>query len=234
MLVSELISRAYIFSGIVARGLNSVSAQQGADGLFLLNLLMGEIVIQPDYIPYYSFVTLTTVPGQEQYFFNNVASVETVTFLLNNVRYSLNLDNRRHYFGSPRAENISSLPFRVYHERVLNGTQVYLYFFPSQELVLQLKCKTFLPTLSVENLDTDLNTLYDTSYQSYLMYLLVKKICQWNKITMNPEIQRELSRFQQIMDDMNPNDYTIHKSYSLSKGESLTYADVNFGRGWTT
>lgn len=234
MLVSQVISRAYILSGLVSRSLNTVNREQSSDGLDLLNLLMGEINIQPDYIPYFSLQTMTTVEGQEQYFFENVAEVMTLTYVLNNVRYAVTQDNRNHYFGSPRAENISSLPFRWYSERVVGGTQVYLYFFPSQSLVLNLKCKMFLPTLTVADLDTDLSTIYDLSYQSYLIYLLTKKICQWNKISVNPEVLEELKRFQQIMDDMNPKDLTVHKQYSLSKGESLTYADVNFGRGWTT
>jgi hypothetical protein len=145
------------------------------------------------------------------------------------VRYAVAQDNRDHYFGASRAENISSLPFRWYSERVVGGTQVYLYFFPSQELVITLKCKMFLPPVT---LDTDLSTLYDISYQSYLIYLLVKKICQWNKISVNPEVLEELKRFQQIMDDMNPKDLTIRKTFSLSKSESLNYAIVNFSRGF--
>jgi hypothetical protein len=236
MLISQLINMAYIFSGIVARGLDSVSSQQSTDGIFLLNLLLGEMQMMPDYIPYYNLINMPAVAGQENYFFENVAEVVTVTFLLDQVRYSLKWDNRNHYFGSPRAENISSLPFRVYWERVLGGTQVSLYFFPiNSSIELQMKCKMFLPNnLTNSSLDTDLNTIFDTSYQSYLMYLLVKKICQWNKITVNPEILKELQRFQQIMDNMNAKDFTVVKSYSLAKGESLTYADINFGRGWTT
>ena len=229
MLVSQAVSKAYILSGLVSRSLNTVSRDQSSDGLDLLNLLMGEINIQPDYIPYFSLQTMTTVTGQEQYFFENVAEISTLTYLLNNVRYAVAQDNRDHYFGAPRAENISSLPFRWYSERVVGGTQVYLYFFPSQELVITLKCKMFLPPVT---LDTDLSTLYDISYQSYLIYLLVKKICQWNKISVNPEVLEELKRFQQIMSDMNPKDLTIRKTFSLSKSESLNYAIVNFSRGF--
>lgn len=231
MLVTQLITSAYIFSGIVARGLNSVSNQQSTDGLFLLNLLLGEQVLEPDYIPYYTNQTLTTVTGQEQYFFENVAEVSTATFTLENVRYSLTVDNRRHYFGSPRANNISSLPFTVFWERAVGGSNVYLYFFPSQSITLTLNCKLFLSNVTLQ---TDLSITYDLGYQSYLMYYLARKICQWNKISVTPEVEAEIKRFQQATVNLNPKDFTCHKTYSLSKGESLTYADVNFGRGWTT
>lgn len=230
MLVSQLVTNAYILSGIVSRGLNSVSNQQGTDGLFLFNQLQDEIVLKPDYIPYYSLQTMTTVTGQEKYFFANVAEISTVTFTLQNVRYSLVPDNRRHYYGAPRAENISSLPFDVFWERTLGGSNLYLYFFPSQNLVLNVNCKLFLPD---STMDTDLSTLYDGAYQSYLQYCLAKKVCEWNKISPTEEVLQKLREFQQTIENLNPRDFTCHKSYSLSKGESLTYADVNFGRGWT-
>lgn len=230
MLATQLINYAYVFSGIVGRGLNGVSNQQSADGLMLFNLLLGEMVLKPDYIPYYSMVNVNTVQGQEEYFLENVAEISTVTFTLDNVRYSLNPDNRRHYFGSPRANNISSLPFTVFWERTVGGSNLYLYFFPSQSLVINANCKLFLGNVT---LDTNLDQVFDLSYQSYLMYSLAKKICEWNKISVNPEITLKLREFQELISNINPKDFTCRKSYSLSRGQSLTYADVNFGRGWT-
>lgn len=231
MLASQIVTNAYVLSGIVGRGLNSVSAQQSSDGIMLLNLLLAKMVLNPDYIPYYTTVMVNSVQGQEKYFLENVAEISTVTFLLNNVRYALTPDNRKHYYGASRANNISSLPFDVFWERTNGGSNVYFYFFPSQSLVFNINCKLFLSPVT---LDTELNNTYDLAYQDYITYLLAQRICQWNKISVNPEIKDMLKDFQQQISNINPKDFTCQKTYSLSKGQSLTYADVNFGRGWTT
>ena len=53
-------------------------------------------------------------------------------------------------------------------------------------------------------------------------------------LEMPYEVRLKLKEFEEQISNINPKDFTCHKSYSLSKGQSLTYADVNFGRGWTT
>lgn len=230
MLVVELINRAYVLAGIVARDLDQVEGSEGIDGLFWLNQLLDEMSITGRYIPYESYTTVTAVVGQETYFVPNLVIVETMTFNIGSVRYAMRGDNRRHYFGAPRVDNINALPFNWYWERVPGGTNLYIYFKPQSAYPLKIKGRSALG--NVLN-DDELNTLVDKFYQSYLMYKLAQRLCEWFKLSFPPDSEKTLNRLEKQIADINPIDFTSKKIATLAKGASISYAQANIGKGWT-
>ena len=127
---TELINRAYYLSGVVSRKFQSVSGAQVTDGLNLLNEILAEKGITGALIPYYKEYSLALITGQEKYFIDGLIEIETVTFNIDTVRYSMRGKGRKAYFGSGRADDIQTLPYEWRLERVLNGSDIYIYFLP--------------------------------------------------------------------------------------------------------
>ena len=81
------------------------------------------------------------------------------------------------YFGSPRAQNIQSLPYTCV-QRQLNASSIYMYFLPNENYAFQIweiwinrnqrKHWSFL---------LDLSTVYDRFYIDYLKFALCKRVC---------------------------------------------------------
>lgn len=232
MLVSELINRAWIQSGIVPRALSSVSGEQVRDGLFLLNQFLDDVSMTGRFIPYYDYPEVTAVIGQEIYFIPNAVIIETVTFNIGDVRYSMYRDNRGHYFGNPRVDNINALSFDFYVERVNGGSNVYVYFLPQQAYVFKIKGRFSLSNLTTANMGDDLDDTYDGWYQNYLLYNLARKMCSWYKISVSPETMAEIKRYEDQLADANCMDLTTRKISTAAKSATITYAQVNIGRGW--
>lgn len=232
MLAGELINRAWNLAGIVPRDLDEVSGSQGADGLFWLNQILSEIGMTGRYIPYYTHIQLNLVEGQELYFIPNLVISEVATFNIGSVRYQMDMDNRRHYFGAPRVDNIQALPFNWYWERVAGGTNIYTYFLPqSSTYVLKITGRFSLANVTPF---TDLNLTYDLFYQSFLMYLLAQRLCDWYKISLSPDTKLQLQAFLTQLADMNPMDLVLKKTATYSHTDSITYAQANIGKGWTS
>ena len=42
------------------------------------------------------------------------------------------------YFGSPRAQNIQSLPYTYNVQRQLNASSIYMYFLPNENYAFQI------------------------------------------------------------------------------------------------
>ena len=135
--VTNLITDAYYASGIVSREFETVTGQQGYVGLQVLNDILSDKTIDKGMIPYYSKYEFFAVAGQEMYFIPNLEELETLTFFINNVRYQMREVDRIKYFGSPRANNINSLPFNWHLERCIGGANIYLYFFPQTDYPIE-------------------------------------------------------------------------------------------------
>lgn len=226
----ELINRAYIYSGIVARDLDAVDGSEGRDGLFLLNQFLAEKCMTPDLIPYYDEITVNTTNGEANYFVEGLIDLATIAFDFDTVRFPMIEEKRGVFFGSARVNNIKSLPYHYFWERTLGGSTVRLYFIPNQNYPLKITGKFYLPTVTI---NTELDDIVDKYYQVYLMYGLAEYICIWNKITPNPKLAEKVKEFEEKLFDLNPVDYTIQKLSTFSKTASLTYAQANFGKGWT-
>ena len=63
-LASELVSRSWNLSGIVAREFETVSGQEGSDGLYLLNEVLAEKSYDLKLIPYWGRIEFNLVPKQ--------------------------------------------------------------------------------------------------------------------------------------------------------------------------
>lgn len=231
MKVVELIARALYLSGIAARGLDVVQSDQGKDGLFFLNLLLSEKSMTDSFIPYISHLEIPTVVGQQIYFVNGLISIDAITFSLQTARYSLRRSTRRDYFGSARAEGIESLPYHYYAERANNGTNIYLYFLPEGIYPLKITGKSNLASVTY---DDELNLYFEGFYQSYLMYQLAKRLCDFYLMSFPPQAQEQLEIFEAQIRDLNPMDVSLQKLSTLDKTGSFNYAQANLGKGWTT
>lgn len=225
----QLITRSWFLSGIVARRLQSVTGDQATDGLFLLNALLNWKSIQVDLIPYWTYYEFPAVIGQESYFIPNLLAVETLTFNIGDVRYPTDFTNRSSYFGTGRVDNISSLPSNWYFNRSLGGGTIYLYFSPAGTYPIKIMGKFGLQNVT---LDTDLTSIYDSSYLEYLRYALAKYMCSEYGILFNPESEKILMSISRTLMDVSPPDISIKKSSILTTGSGINFGDVNIGRGW--
>lgn len=241
----QLISRAWYLSGIVARNLQVDTGDQSSVGLYLLNALLDFKQIETDLVPYWQYIQLPAVPGQEFYFLPNVSAIESLTFNIAQVRYPMDYVSRRNYYGSARVDDISSLPFSWNFDRALGGGNLALYFKPDQAYPLKMKVQLFLTDVK---LDTDLTNIsetvpytfinssnqgYDTSYIEYLRFALAKMMCAEYGILFNPEAEKILQSYTRKLMYMSPPDLSMKKSSILMSGSpGFNYGDVNVGHGW--
>lgn len=165
-----LITRAWYLSGIVARGLQQVSGDQINDGLNLLNALLAWKQIETDLIPYWTYIEMPLVGGQEFYFMPNIADIESSTFNIGTVRYPMDSTTRRTYFASSRVDNISSLPFNWNFNRGQNGGTLALYFQPESTYPLKVMSKLFLSSVSLSD---DLTNVFSGLSSGFLSNITV-------------------------------------------------------------
>lgn len=242
----QLITRSLFLSGIVSRQLQTPTGDQISDGLTFLNELLDFKQIETDLIPYWQYIEMPLVAGQEFYFLPYVASIESSTFNLDVVRYPMDYVTRRNYYGSSRVDNIASLPFSYNYNRALGGGNLAMYFLPESNYPLKLMVKIFLVDVA---LDTDLTNIsevvpytflnnsnqgYDTSYIAYLKYELASYICDEYGITFNPKAQKRLDVYRKALMYISPPDLSMKKVSILTANANTGYnwGDVNLGLGW--
>jgi hypothetical protein len=239
-----LITRSWYLSGIIARNLQTITGDQLTDGLMLLNALLDFKQIETDLIPYWTYIEMPLIGGQEYYFLPNVADVELATFNIGVVRYPMDYTHRRSYFGSSRVDNIQTLPFNWNFNRGEGGGTLALYFLPQANYPLKMMVKIFLSDVQ---LNTDLTNIsstlpytfletanagFDTSYIEYLRYALAEYMCSEYGILFNPESKAILQKYQRKLMYMSPPDLTITKKSTLTEGTGLNWGDINIGLGW--
>ncbi len=226
----EIINRALVLSGLVARGLQQASGEQGKDGLFWLNQLLAEKSAKGRLLPYYGHLEVTPAIGDKVAFFEGMVSADVFTFNIGDIRYPVKATTRNKFFGEARAENISSLPYEWYWERVPGGINIHLYFSPAGEYPLKL---TGLIGFSPVTFDTEMNPIMDGYYQNFLMFELAESLCAWSKISMPPATAAKLERLRKEVTDINPKDYSQTKISMLGGNGILSYATINFCKnGW--
>lgn len=226
----QLITKSYYLSQIVARELQTVSGAQISDGLDLLNALIDVKGSDLRLIPYFQRDSFVTVAGQEEYFIPNLLAVETMTFNLGDVRFSMNEMSRREYFGTPRVDNVQSLPFQYRCERELGGTRIYLYFEPNAVYTVKLSGKFGLDSVT---LDQDMSLTYDLYYLEYLRYALAEYICQdWGQTFPEPS-RMKLEEMRKKLLDTNPPDLTVQKiGYFGDARDTLDWQTINLTTGY--
>lgn len=227
---SLLITRAFYLSGITARQLETVSGQQMADGLFLLNELLDFKAFDTRFIPYYTYSVLNLVQGQEEYFVPNLFEVETFTFNIGPVRFPTSSSSRVDFFGRGRVDNIESLPFEWRFEREKGGGRIRLYFLPAQNYVSHIMGKYGLTDVTV---NTDLSAVYDGAYIAYLRYALAQYICQEYDVNFAPDKAAMLQTMEKKLSWVSPPDLTLNKMSFINRGISMNWAQANIGKGYT-
>lgn len=227
---TELITKAYYLSGIVAADFQTVSGAQLTRGLDLLNAYLAVKSANEKLVPYYQEFDLNAVVGQEKYFVDNLIAIESITFNIGTVRYPMSSTSRRQYFGDARVDNINSLPFNWRAERCLDGTNFYLYFFPADTYPLKIWGKFSFNTVT---LGQDLSTVFDLFYLDYLRHGLAEYICSENNIMLQTEASKRLSEFEEIIMQVSPPDLSVSRLSTVGTAQGgLNWGDVNIGRGW--
>lgn len=229
---TELITRSWYLSSIVARDLETVSGDQLNDGLNMLNALLSFKTADQRLIPYYNEYDFVAVVGQEQYFIPNLILPETLTFFKDTVRYATVPLGRKAYFGTPRAEGIESLMFQCHYERCLKGSNLFVYFLPDQNYPMTIWGKFSLQSVS---LGQDLSLTLDAFYIEYLRYALSQYMCQEYNISMSADTKAKLDEFERMIFDISPIDMsTTTRNFFSQQGSSPDiYGFANLGRGWT-
>lgn len=230
---NQLITNAFYSSGVVSRDFETLSGPQLYDGLEWLNDIIGEKVVDEGMIPYETTYNLNSIIGQESYFIENLIQINTLTFLKDNVRYSMRAQKRDQYFGSGRIEGITSLPYCRYAERGLGGSTLYIYFGPDQAYPLEIHG---IFRLSEISLGQDLNLTLDRFYQTYLRYALSDRICAEYDYKTPDNVRRQLSKYEAFINKKSRViDMRMNKISTLqSNNTGINWAYVNLSQGFTT
>jgi hypothetical protein len=232
-LARELINRAYYASGIVSRQNQTVQGSQVIDGLWMLNELLDFQQIKTDLIPYWKYdQDLVLSVDQESYFIPNCVAIESLTFNYSQVRYPSASLSRRVYFGSARAENVTTLPFTYNANREKGGMRLNFYPLPSSNYPVKFTGKFALVDV---NLTTDLSTVYDSSYIAYLRYGLAQKLCEYNGVPMPSRAQQTLDEMRRELMYVSPPDLiNVNGSIMQStRGNSISWGQIQIGNGFT-
>lgn len=230
--VTKLITNSFYLSRIKSRKLEAVGGADLYVALDLLNDILSEKSVEFRLIPYFKEFPITAVIGQEKYNIPTLVYAETMTFNIGDLRYSIVPQQRKKYFGSPRADNITSLPFSWHFERVKGGSDIYIYFLPVDAYNMKIWGKASLDELDASNLLDDLTLTYDQFYIQYLKYLLADAICDEYSIAFDPKAAKKLASLEKQLRDLSKLDLTMVKQSTLQRQTAINYGDVNLGGGW--
>jgi hypothetical protein len=228
----EMITEAYVISGIVADQLQTISGYQLTSGLHMLNSLLELKAIDAKHISYYRELSIPLVIGQEIYNVPGLISIETGTFNIGTVRFAMIEVGREEYFGTPRVDGIKALPYQYHLERLKGGANIYIQFTSNQAYTMKIWGKFFLAEVT---LDQDLSTTLDHYYREYLTFDLARQICVRNGVTMQPMTLQYLKSLEAKITDVSPTDYTIRKVSTLNGSSGQTgdvYLQANLALGW--
>lgn len=231
-----LINEAWYWSGLVGPDFESVSGNKTTQGLYLLNFILTSLS-QDDarQIPYYDHFTIPAIAGQEKYFIPNLVDLEVLTFNLADgsspVRFELERYSRYRYLAINRVENIQTLPYCYYTERVNGGMDVYLYFVPNTDYPLN-----FTGKLSIDptNTSADLTLILEQAFLDYLTIYLARYMRIYYKRDPLPSLEMEFKKMNKRMTDVNAPDMEQHHVQLLTKGNQGgdIYAMANFYKGY--
>lgn len=226
----QLITRAYYLSGVVSRDLETPTGGQIDDGLFLLNALIDFKSTDIRLIPYYTQYLFDTVIGTEMYFIPGLVDVDSLTFNIGTIRYPMINQSRKGYFAGPRVDQLESLPFSYRIERLLDGSNVYLYFVPSDVFNMKLWGKFSLAEVT---LVTDLTSVFDSFYIEYYRYALAEYICSEYGSTFPDEPKAKLAELTKKLMEVSPKDLTINKqTYFANSSGVIDWQVVNLYKGF--
>lgn len=228
-LASQLVTRAWYLSNIVARGLETVGGENESDGLQLFNELLAFKASDAPLIPYYKVHDFNTTIGIDKYTIDNLVELQTLTFRIDSVYFPMQELSRMQYFGGGRLLNTQGLPVFWHDERVKGGTDIYLYFIPQQVFPMQLTGKFALASAEA---DTDLEETYDVLYIHYLKYALAEYMCEWQGVSFPPQNEKKLAEIVKKLKYLSPPDLRVTKRSSIGQIPGINYGDLTWGKGW--
>jgi hypothetical protein len=228
-LAALLINRAWNLSGIVAREFEQTSGQEGSDGLYLLNEVLAAKSYDLKLVPYWGRIDFNLVQGQERYYIPNLYQIETFTFNIDSVRFTTFSAGRKQYFGDGRVDNIQSLPFEWHLERTWGGCYFYVYYLPQQQYLAKITGK-FALTNVLEN--TNLSTLYDLFYISYLRYALAEYMSLEYDIDFAPNKLAMKRQMEKKLLYVSPPDFHMKKVSFMNTNSPFNWAHINISPAW--
>lgn len=226
---SQLITRAWNLSGIIARKFENVSGGEGEVGLFLLNELLELKAADTSLIPYYQRIEFPLVQGQEKYFIPNLLAIETFTFNIGDVRFPTAPASRHHYFGDGRVDNIQSLPFEWHYEREIGGGYLYIYYLPDANYIAKITGKFGLTNVQFQ---TNLVTVYDGFYTAYLRYALAEYMNQEMDTEFSPDKMKKLKEMEHKLKWISAPDMSMRKISFMNKRSGFNWAKCNISPAW--
>lgn len=226
---SQLISKAWNLSGIVAREFEQVSGQEGSDGLYLFNELLSEKSYDLKLIPYWGRIEFNLVQGQERYYIPNLFQIETFTFNIGSVRFPTFKSGRKQYFGDGRVDDIQALPFEWHMERELDGCYLYVYYLPQQQFLAKITGKFALTNVEMQ---TNLAGLYDLFYIRYLRYLLAQDMDLEYDIEFPADKLKKLQQIEQKLLYVSPPDIIQQKISFMNRNQPFNWAKINLDPAW--
>jgi len=229
-LASKLLIKALRTSGLVSADIgNQPSAPQMVSALFLLNEIISQLNINGALLPYTTTTDIDLVVGQEKYEIPALIELQVLTFYLDSIRFQLYNDGRADYFGSPRADNINSLPYKYHVERSPSGSTIWLYFKPSQEFPLQI---TGLFGYTPLIISTDISAMFDEFYRKFLRLQLAESICNYYNLSMPTGSAKDLMMIKDQLKYINVPDLSVQAENMLGGRSFLNYAQATFRNGF--
>lgn len=227
--VLKLITNAYYSSGILARSLETITGEQGSDGLFFLNEILAKKRIEDGTLPFYTQHDFILTAGEQTIFIENLTECELLTFEKNSFRYAMYNQNRREYWGTPKPLGIETLPSYFTIDRVKGGSNLSVTFSPDQDYPASL---WGLFALDSVTLFQDLSLTFDEYYISYLRYDLAVTLCAEFDQPVPPQLYAKLGEYDKAI--RKRSGYIDLKNTSISTmGAKLTigWGQVNIGQG---
>jgi len=225
----QLITRSFYLSGIISREFETPSGSQIQIGLDTFNSLLDWLSIETQALPFFKLQPFIALQGVEKYFIPNLFEIEDLTFTYSsNVRWPSSYQSRSKYFGTFRANNVSTLPFSFRPERTIDGMDIYLYPIPNQNYEMTIVGKFGLRNVTLQ---TDLSTEYDQGYLEYLRYLLAPRLCDEFGGSLPETTERRISEMKTQLMYLTGRDLTCNKTSVFSRQNSLNWGMVNLYRG---
>lgn len=226
----DVITDSFYLSQILARGYETLDPEMLSDGLNRLNGFIALKSVEKRMISYYSVYNGFFVPGQEEYYIENLVEVDSITFQLNTIRFNMREYSRYDYFATARANFIQTLPYSWHSERALNGTNFWVYFLPNQPYPFQIIGKFQLTEVFFNQ---DLALIFDKFYIEYLKYGLAEYLCGYYTVDVPTHVIETLKKMNKSVRDTSPIDFTLTKQSFFSAETYINYAAVSLSPGWT-
>lgn len=215
--VTELITKAWNLSGIVAAQAETVSGDQLKDGLDHLNDLLALQNANSRMIPYTRIQQLSCIAHSEELFVKHLLTLDALMLKEEEPRsyllQSLPLVGRKDYFTK---DYPSFLRPRFYHlEKTKGGSLLFLSPTPDKAYLLKLVGKFCLTEV---NYNDDLNAIYNREYILYLRYGLADVLCDLYNHPFSA--RKKFKEIETQLRDLSPLDLSAEK-ISYFHGEEV-------------